>query len=227
MRYLLILSFAALAGAFAVGPARSADAPATAGIAIDKEAKSVSIDAKIAPRRLEHLKGEIYPIEVVACWPHPKGKKAHETVVTFDVNPSEVHKALEAVGLKPGKPVRGGEVACTGPKLNIFIEVTNADKTVKRIPIDKVLVDPKTKKPLPKSVEFRFTGSVMSQPDPEKDLKVYGADLSGTLIAIYPVTDETVMQTSLTMKEEKFHAKQEPLAPESWMPVSDDRSPLP
>jgi len=186
------------------GAAIAADAPATAGIAIDKDKKAVSIDAKIAPRRLEHLKGELYPIEVVACWPHPKGKKAHETVVTFDVNPSDVHKALEAVGLKPGKPVRGGDVPCTGPKLNIFIEVTNADKTVKRIPIDRVLVDPKTKKPLPKSVEFRFTGSIMSQPDPEKELKVYGADLSGTLIAIYPVTDETVCQTSLTMKEEKF-----------------------
>jgi len=33
---------------------------------------------------------------------------------------------------------------------------------------------------------------------------MYGADLSGTLIAIFPVTNETVLQTSLTMAEEKF-----------------------
>ena len=42
----------------------------------------------------------------------------------------------------------------------------------------------------------------MKQPDPEKDEKVYGADLTGTLIAIFPVTDDVVIQTNLTMKEE-------------------------
>ena len=42
------------------------------------------------------------------------------------------------------------------------------------------------------------------QPDPEKDDKVYGADLTGTLMAIFPVTNETVFQTNLTMKEEKY-----------------------
>ena len=43
----------------------------------------------------------------------------------------------------------------------------------------------------------------MSKPDPTKP-EIYGADVTGTLIAIYPVTDETVCQTSLTMKDEKF-----------------------
>jgi hypothetical protein len=44
----------------------------------------------------------------------------------------------------------------------------------------------------------------MSKPDPNKEEKVYGADLTGTLIAIFPVTDQTVLQTNLTMKEEKY-----------------------
>ncbi len=44
----------------------------------------------------------------------------------------------------------------------------------------------------------------MSQPDPNKKDKVYGADLTGTLISIFPVTNQTVFQTNLTMKEEKF-----------------------
>ena len=44
----------------------------------------------------------------------------------------------------------------------------------------------------------------MSRPDPSKDDKVYGADLTGTLISIFPVTDQTVLQTNLTLKEEKF-----------------------
>jgi hypothetical protein len=179
------------------------DKPA-GGVTVDKDKKSVAIDATVAPRKLEHLK-ETYPIEVVACWPHPKGKKSHETVVTIEAKPSEVHKALEQLGLKPGKPTFGdAKEAAEGPELNVFIEVPGEDGKPKRLTMDKVLLDPKTNKPLPKGVKFRFTGSVMSQPDPTKPEKAYGADLSGTLIAMYPVTNETVVQTSLTMKDEKY-----------------------
>ena len=44
----------------------------------------------------------------------------------------------------------------------------------------------------------------MKQIDPTKDEKVYAADQTGTLIAIFPVTNQTVFQTNLTMKEERF-----------------------
>jgi hypothetical protein len=44
----------------------------------------------------------------------------------------------------------------------------------------------------------------MSKPDPNKSEEVYGADLTGTLIAIFPVTDQTVFQTNFSMKEEKY-----------------------
>ena len=37
-----------------------------------------------------------------------------------------------------------------------------------------------------------------------KSQLVYGADLTCTLISIFPVTNETVFQTNLTMKEEKY-----------------------
>lgn len=175
------------------------------GVSVDKEKRTIAIDAKIAPRKLPNLQ-EVYPIEVIACWGHthkPAGKKAHETIVTIEAKPSQVHKALESLGVKPGKPVMGGDGTPAGPAVNIFIEVAEGGGVPKRIPIEKTLVDPKTNKPMPK-VEWRFTGSVMSQPDPEKDDKVYGADLTGTLISIFPVTNETVFQTSLTMKEEKY-----------------------
>ena len=39
---------------------------------------------------------------------------------------------------------------------------------------------------------------------PDKKEEVYGADISGTLITIFPVTDQAVFQSNLTMKEEKF-----------------------
>jgi len=179
-------------------------APAQNGVTVDKEAKAVRIEAKIAPRKLPNL-DQVYPIEVIASWgQEKKGKKAHETVLTFDANPSDIQKALESLGLKAGKPAKGEGTKAEGTEVNVFIEVPNPDKTVKKLAIHRVLIDPKTKKGLPKNVTFVFTGSAMTQPDPNKPEKVFGADVSGTLIALFPVTDETVMQTSLTMKEEPF-----------------------
>jgi hypothetical protein len=181
-------------------PLVAADPPA--GIKIDADKKAVVIDAKVAPRKLPKF-DQVYPIEVVACWPDPKGKKAHETVVTIDVNPSDVHKALESIGLKPGKPARGEGTEAAGPEVKVSLEIPDGGGT-KKVSIHRFLVDPKTKQPFPKDVKFRFTGSVKTKPDPTKADEVYGADLTGTLIAIYPVTDETVCQTSLTMKDEKY-----------------------
>jgi hypothetical protein len=189
----------------AARPAPADDKEKSGGVTVDRAKRAVLIDAKIAPRKLEYLKGEIYPIEVIACWPHPRGKKAHETVVTIEAKPSEVHKGLEALGLKPGTPVMGESTTPPqGPEVNLYLEVPGPDGQPRRVPIDRTLVDPKTNKPLPKSVRWRFTGSVMSKPAPDKDEQVYGADLTGTLIAIFPVTNETVLQTNLTMKEEKY-----------------------
>ena len=71
-----VIAFGCLALLSLVG--RSAAEEKKAGVTVDMAKKSVSIDAKVAPRKLEHLKGEMYPIELIACWPHPKGKKAHE-----------------------------------------------------------------------------------------------------------------------------------------------------
>src|SRR5262249_15594948 len=51
-------------------------------VVIDKEKKTVTVPCAIAPRKLPNL-NEIYPIEVIACYPAPQGQKAHETVVTF------------------------------------------------------------------------------------------------------------------------------------------------
>jgi len=85
-------------------------------IAVDTKARRVTIPCKIAMRKLPTLK-EIYPLEVIASYPHPRGQKAHETVVTFDIKPSEVHKAMESLGLKPGKPAKGVGAAAEGPEV--------------------------------------------------------------------------------------------------------------
>jgi hypothetical protein len=176
-----------------------ADSP---GVKIDKDKKAVIIDAKVAPRKLAKY-DQIYPVEVVACWPDPQGKKAHETIVTIDCKPSDVHKALESLGLKPGKPAMGEGSEAAGPEVKVSLEIPDGGGT-KKLSVHRFLVDPKTKQPFPKDVKFKFTGSAMTKTDPTKNDETYGADLSGTLIAIYPVTADTVCQTTLTMKEEKY-----------------------
>ena len=183
----------------------AADPPAVPGLTVDAEKRTVTVAAKVAPRKLAHL-DQVYPIEVIATWAYRDGKKgkAHETVVTTDVLPSAVHKALESLGAKPGKPARGEGTKAVGPEVTVFIEVAQADGTPRRLTMDKVLLDPKTKKPLPKGVKFLFTGSAQVEVEPGKLGTVYGADLTGTLLAIFPVTDETVCQSSLTMAEEKY-----------------------
>ena len=179
-------------------------AVSAAEVTVDKEKKAVIIEAKIAPRKLPNL-DQIYPLEVVACFGAPKGEKAHETLVTIEAKPSDVHKALESLGLKAGKTADvQNDKPSEGPELLVSLEFTNADGAVKKVSVNQLMLDIKTGKPLPKSVRFRFTGSTMIQPDPNKPEKAYAADGSGTLIAIFPVTDKTVMQSTLSMKEEKY-----------------------
>ncbi|MBX9678299.1 MAG: YdjY domain-containing protein [Gemmataceae bacterium] len=174
------------------------------GFIVDKAKKQIIIDAKIAPRRLEHLKGEIYPIEVIAAWAHPKGKKAHETVVTIEAMPSAIHKALEELGAKPGTPVLGGKDEPKGAEVKVYIEAATPEGETKKLTMDKVLVDNRTGKAFPKTVQWRFTGSKQVQPDPNSKDLVYGADTTGTLMVIFPVADTTVLQTNMTMEFEKF-----------------------
>ena len=138
---------------------------------------------------------------MIATYGAPRGQKAHETVLVFrGVRPSDVHKAIESLGLKPGKPAYGEGSQAAGPEVKVFIEITKDGKT-DRVPIEKCLVHRDTGKPIG-ALKWHFTGSVLKQPDPEKDDKVYGADLTGTFLSIFPVTDCCVLQSHLTMKDE-------------------------
>jgi hypothetical protein len=179
----------------------SSPAGEKATLVIDKDKKSVAIPCKIAPRKLANL-SQIYPLEVVATFPAPKGQKAHETVVTFDVKPSAVHKALESLGAKAGKPGLGERAKASGPEVTISLEIFSQTDKPKTIPIEEAMVDLNTGKTLTR-IKWLFTGSAMKPIDPEKDDLIYGADLSGTLITIFPVTDDTVIQTNLAAQDEK------------------------
>ncbi len=169
--------------------------PPEGGIVVDKEKKTVRIPVRIAPRKLPNLP-DIYPIEVIATWPTPKGQKAHETIVNFDQMPSEIHKAIESLGLKAGKPGRG-DAGCSGPILEIYLDLPAVNgHPAGLVGIEKLLVDMRTGRTLP-PITWHFTGSVV--PDGK-----YAADSTGTMIGLYPVTDEVVVQSNFTMREESL-----------------------
>jgi hypothetical protein len=181
-------------------------------VVVDPAKKTVTIACTVAPRKLPDL-AEVYPLEVVATYPAPKmrtpdntrGQKAHETVVIFDegIKPSAIHKALEELGLKPGKPAMGEGQVATGPEVKVYLEVPGSDGQVQRVPIEKTMQDKKTGKPMP-MLKWHFTGSIMKQPNPDKPEKFYGADLTGTLITIFPVTNECVIQAGLKFKDQEL-----------------------
>lgn len=185
---------------FVIAPLALRAEEAPAGLAVDAAKRTVTVDCKVAPRKLPKL-DEVYPIEVVATHPAPKGQKAHETVVTFEAKPSDIAKAVEGLGLKPGSPGSGEGGKAVGPEVKVSLLIPGADGKPKKVSIEKCLVEKKTGKPLP-ALKWYFTGSALKQADPEKPDKSYGADLTGTLIALFPVTADTVFQTNLTMKDE-------------------------
>jgi hypothetical protein len=177
------------------------DPQAPTVLTVDAATKTVALPCRVAPRKLPNL-NEVYPIEVIATYPAPHGRKAHETVLVFtDVRPSDVHAALEKLGAKPGKPAKGEGAKAEGPVIDVRLEVPGPDGRPVRLPFEQLLVNRKTAAPVP-ALRWHFTGSVLSQPDPERNDKVYGADSSGTLLSVFPVTDETVLQSQLTLVEE-------------------------
>ena len=118
MRIVFIL---ALGASIVAVMARGADPkPSLTGVTVNPEKRTVTVAAKVAPRKLPKL-DQVYPVELIAGWGAPKGAKAHEIVVAIDVNPSEVHKGLEALGLKPGKPAKGENAKAEGPLVNVLL----------------------------------------------------------------------------------------------------------
>ena len=86
-------------------------------------------------------------------------------------------------------------------------------------------MDRKTQKPIA-ALKWYFTGSVLKQPDPEKDDKVYGSDLTGTLMTLLPVTNETVIQSNLKAEDEPAYKLEtnKNLLPKEGSPAGDSRA---
>ena len=170
------------------------------GLVVNREKRTVTVACAIAPRKLPNL-AAVYPIEVAATYPAPRPEGPRDGGGLRERPAQRRPQGPRGPCLKPGEPARGEEGKASGPELRLFLEFKDPEGKDQRIPLEKAVVNRVTGKPIA-ALTWHFTGSTVRQPDPEKDEKVYGADLTGTLIALFPVTDEVVIQSNLTLKDE-------------------------
>ena len=111
------------------------------------------------------------------------GTSEHESVLRSPVTPSDLHTALLAVGLEPGRPVTYSNslkkwLPPRGAPLHISIEWTDpkSGKAV-AVPAHKLMRNVKTKKPMP-TLTWVFAGSRVMN-----DGK-YAADVTGYIVSV-------------------------------------------
>ncbi|MBI1337009.1 MAG: hypothetical protein GC164_08615 [Phycisphaera sp.] len=97
----------------------------------------------------------------------------YESLLWAFAKPSDVHKALEFIGLKPGSPIdpASGRFWSDGDPVILTVR----DPVGQTYPIEKLLINNETNKALP-AEGFLFTGSVMVPPPDGKGDNVYAAD---------------------------------------------------
>jgi len=155
----------------------------TAGEAKPKVVSIGKVRAYINDKRVEvdgtitHAPGVM--IEVFACTP---SGKTHETVITCECVPSNLHAALLLIGLKNGKPVSWGQkkkLPPTGDPVKISVRWTKDGKE-RTVRAEDLLYNVKAKRTM-KHQYWVFSGSIMDA----NSKTPYIADVAGNLVTTY------------------------------------------
>jgi len=112
-----------------------------------------------------------------------KGLKAHEAILTADVDARDIHLALVAARAEPGHPVRFRPQfeAATGTTIKVFVEYQNKGQTV-RVPAQSWIRSAKTKKDL--AMDWVFAGSSLDPNPFDKTKPPYYAANFGDVICV-------------------------------------------
>jgi outer membrane protein assembly factor BamB len=161
-------------------------------VAVDKEKKTVRVPAR-SPRASWRTCRRSIRSRSWRPGPRRRARRPRDgRDVRSDAERGPQGARVAGAQARQARPRRG---SAPGPELELRLEIAAAGNAPARsIRFESILSDKKTGKPLP-NIKWHFTGSAL------KDGK-FGADVSGTLISLYPVTDEVVMQSGLTMREE-------------------------
>ena len=125
-------------------------------------------------------------LELVATLP---AGKEHESIVSLDTRPSNLHAGLLLLGLKPGKPGewryledRVEAIDPTGDRVRVTLLYEHEGIWVE-LPIQRFIVGKDGKRHLPGS-EFVFAGSYLAGSREGTSELEYAADLTGDVIAL-------------------------------------------
>ena len=146
--------------------AAGATTDAAAGITVDKEKRTVTIAAKVAPRKLDDPKfKEIYPIEVIATLPVPQGQEGprdgrhHRRQA--ERRPQGAGRAwASSRASRPRRP----RTSRPGPEVQLFLEIPPG-KAASACRSSSSWSTRRPSKPMPK-VKWLFTGSAMVEAGP-------------------------------------------------------------
>lgn len=156
------------------------------GIGIDREQRRVTVPARTTEVWAQD------PVEFILI-PLESGKD-YEALAVTRISPSAVHRALEEIGLKPGRPVneRMTRFWPRGARLRIMVEWQDEEGEPRRERVGALLLDRRTGEPLPDE-GFLFTGSRMITIEGEEK-PVYAADRFEPMSIISTYNDpETVI----------------------------------
>ena len=160
------------------------------GVTVNMTERYVELKGKVCLR--EGL------LELVATVP---AGKEHESIVSLQTRPSNIHAALLMLGLKPGEPGRwryeGTKAVAIDPKgdrVRLTLRWERDGKWEEK-PINEFILDREGKKHAP-SDEFVFAGSRVVEPK-GADGKVTGppvylADQTGDIVALVSFDDEVL-----------------------------------
>lgn len=101
--------------------------------------------------------------------------KGYEALLWSHARPSDIHRALEFIGMRPGEPFRPGKLRFW-PKGERVLTNVRAAGDDDRIPLESLVVDQTTKQTLP-ATGFVFTGSITVHKPDMPDEKAYAADV--------------------------------------------------
>lgn len=160
--------------------AGNADVLVQPGVVADRKAKRVLVD--VTTTGVEEKK----PIEFLAI--ADNSGHGYESFLMSFAAPSAVHRALEFIGMKPGRPVNPAKFQFWPKGERVIASMTSAydEAPDKAVRMERMLFDRATDKPLPE-LGYAFVGSVTVEPEKARDGNRYGADLfePNALVSIY------------------------------------------
>lgn len=101
--------------------------------------------------------------------------KGYEALLWSHARPSDIHRALEFIGMQPGEPFRPGKLRFW-PKAERVLTGIGAVGDDDRIPLERLIVDQAAERTLP-ATGFVFTGSIMVHKPDMPDEKAYAANV--------------------------------------------------